>query len=61
MNVNQDARLSAEELPDDRTRARMAVMDLDKNDLVDAEEWKYYREAMVVREWSAGDSFGRAW
>ena len=46
-DVNQDARLSAEELPDDRTRARMAVMDLDKNDLVDAEEWKYYREAMV--------------
>ncbi|MGH9337757.1 MAG: PQQ-binding-like beta-propeller repeat protein, partial [Vicinamibacteria bacterium] len=43
---NADGRLSPEELPDDRSRSRLAFIDLNGDGGVTPEEWSYYRDAM---------------
>ena len=45
--ANEDRRLSAEELPDDRTRRRLRFMDLDGDGYVGVNEWRYYRAAVA--------------
>jgi outer membrane protein assembly factor BamB len=48
-DANADGRLSPDELPDDRSRSRIALFDLDGDGGVAREEWSYYRDAMDSR------------
>ncbi|HJS74974.1 MAG TPA: PQQ-binding-like beta-propeller repeat protein, partial [Vicinamibacteria bacterium] len=45
-DANADGKLAREELPDDRSRSRIGLIDLDGDLGVSPEEWTYYRDAM---------------
>ena len=45
-DANADGKLAREELPDDRSRSRIGLIDLDGDSGVSPEEWTYYRDAM---------------
>jgi outer membrane protein assembly factor BamB len=48
-DANGDGSLSLDELPDEKSRARIAFIDLDGNAAVSPGEWTYYRDAMETR------------